>query len=413
MQTESKENLKIKPIIVDSEMVFDQSLKKLLSESYVAVDLESAGLKRFSQVISLIQIGTNFEQYLLDPLNISLKPLKLLFENSSIEKIFFDGIQDIQMIKRDLNCSVSSIFDVSFAYNAINPSESTTGLKEVLNQFFDINLSKKLQKTDWEKRPLTDDMVMYASLDVAYLIPLRHELAKQLKEKQLFEDVTSFCNSFELVRPINPLVSERFLFLNILKKDEFDELEQILIKRIHDYRVNVAKRRDKPFYFIFGNDQLVKIVKEKPKTMKELEMLKIKSIKNIKIKEKIISIITNTTNDYSSTSNIYNLEVKKFIDIRMEIGRRNSDLLDENLELDLEVNIEQMKKQRKTIRKWRKDKAEELMKKESYFIPNFVMRELSFLDYSKRKTIPLMPGINEDFIKNFGEELVNLIINSD
>ena len=413
LQTKPKEQLKINPIIVDSNLVFDQSLNNLLSESYIAIDLESAGLKRFKQTISLVQIGTESEQYLFDPINVSLEPLKALFENSSIEKIFFDGIQDIQMIKRDINCSVSSIFDVSFAYHAINPSDNTTGLKEVLNEFYNINLSKKLQKTDWEKRPLTSDMIKYASLDVAYLIPLRHELVDQLNEKNILADIVNFCNSFELARPINHLVSEKFLFLNILKKDEFTDLEQIMIKRIHDFRVDIAKRRDKPFYFIFGNDHLIKLVKAKPKSIRELESLKITSIKNSKIKERIITILKKTSSEYSSNPKIFDLEVKKFIDIRKEFGRKNSDLLDDDLEFHHEVDIEQMKKQRKIIRKWRKIKAEELLKKENYFMPNFIMRELSLLDYSNRKTIPLLPGINEDFIKKYGQELVKLIINAD
>jgi ribonuclease D len=315
------------------------------------------------------------------------------------------------MIKRDLNFSVKSVFDISIAYQAIHPAQDVKGLKDILQEFYNIEISKKLQRTDWEKRPLTDEMVKYASLDVVYLIKLRHKFAEKLQEKGNYDQILRFCTSFELARPNNPAVQEKLLFLNIINKDKFSELEKLLIRRIHDYRVNRAKTIDRPFYFVFGNDQLIKLVKEKPSSVKKLEKMGIKAIKSTRMKEKIVKIILATIDDYSSDPLIFDSEVKKFREIRTEFGRKNIDLLDDNLEFKQEVDYEVFKKQQRIIRKWRNRKTEEIQQDKRYFCPDLVIKELSLQDYSKKSSISLLPGISEDFVKRYGLEICNILKN--
>jgi ribonuclease D len=401
----------LNPIIIDSKLKLEDSLVNLSRCQFLGVDIESAGSKRFSQTISLVQVSSENAQYVFDPLNVSLEPLKKIFENSLIEKIFFDGLQDIQMIKRDLNFSVKSVFDISIAYQAIHPAQDVKGLKDILQEFYNIEISKKLQRTDWEKRPLTDEMVKYASLDVVYLIKLRHKFAEKLQEKGNYDQILRFCTSFELARPNNPAVQEKLLFLNIINKDKFSELEKLLIRRIHDYRVNRAKTIDRPFYFVFGNDQLIKLVKEKPSSVKKLEKMGIKAIKSTRMKEKIVKIILATIDDYSSDPLIFDSEVKKFREIRTEFGRKNIDLLDDNLEFKQEVDYEVFKKQQRIIRKWRNRKTEEIQQDKRYFCPDLVIKELSLQDYSKKSSISLLPGISEDFVKRYGLEICNILKN--
>ncbi|MHA2104821.1 MAG: HRDC domain-containing protein [Candidatus Hodarchaeales archaeon] len=403
----------LNPIIIDSKLKLEESLVNLSKCRFIGVDIESAGSKRFSQSISLVQVSSDTVQYIFDPLNVSLEPLKKIFENSDIEKIFFDGIQDIQMIKRDLNCSVKSVFDISIAYQAIYPARDTKGLKDILQEFYEIEISKKLQRTDWERRPLTNEMVKYACLDVVYLIKLRHNFAEKLKEKRNYNEILRFCYSFELARPNNPAVQEKLIFLNIINKDKFSELEKLLIRRIHDYRVNRARTIDRPFYFVFGNDQLIKLVKEKPNSLKKLEKLEIKAIKSRKMKEKIVKIILGTTDDYSLNPLIFESEVKKFREIKTEFGRKNIDLLDDNLEFNQEVDYDVFKKQQKILRKWRNSKTEESKQNKRYFCPDLVIKELSLQDYSKKSTIPLLPGINEEFVEKYSSELCNILKNPD
>ncbi|MHA1983644.1 MAG: HRDC domain-containing protein, partial [Candidatus Hodarchaeales archaeon] len=260
---------------------------------------------------------------------------------------------------------------------------------------------------------LTDEMVKYASLDVVYLIKLRHNFAEKLQEKGKYNEILRFCSSFELVRPNNPAVQEKLLFLNIINKDKFSELEKLLIRRIHDYRVNRAKIIDRPFYFVFGNDQLIKIVKEKPNSIKKLEKLEIRAIKSERMKEKIVKIILETTKDYSFNPLIFESEVKKFREIKTEFGKKNIDLLDDNLDFNHKVDFDVFKQQQRIIRKWRNNKTEEEKQSKRYFCPDLVVKELSLQDYSNKSSIPILPGINEEFVEKYGSELCNILKNPD
>ncbi len=61
-------------------------------EKAIAVDLEADSMYHFKEKVCLIQMATRDVSVVIDPLKIhDLSPLKPLFENHSINKIFHGG----------------------------------------------------------------------------------------------------------------------------------------------------------------------------------------------------------------------------------------------------------------------------------------------------------------------------------
>ena len=59
--------------------------------------------------------------------------------------------------------------------------------KEILDEFYDENMDKKNQSSDWGKKILTKDQLEYAAEDVRFLVSLEQILTEMLIREKRFE----------------------------------------------------------------------------------------------------------------------------------------------------------------------------------------------------------------------------------
>src|SRR5690606_19116179 len=112
--------------------------------------------------ISLVQISSRSENFLIDPLAIAdLSPLAGILEDPGIEKIFHDADFDLRILDRDAGLTVSGLFDSQIA--AAFLGEKGLGLGALVERFLEIKLPKAYQRADWAERPLTEGMKDYAA----------------------------------------------------------------------------------------------------------------------------------------------------------------------------------------------------------------------------------------------------------
>lgn len=81
--------------------------------------------------------------------------------------------------------------------------------------------------------------------------------------------------------------------LNKIDDSRKDNIAELLKKELKDFRRITSREKNIPAYYIFNNDELEKLVKYKPKNIKELKNLKILSDIKIKVHGKKIVEIMN------------------------------------------------------------------------------------------------------------------------
>jgi len=138
----------------------------------IAVDTESNSLYAYFEKVCLVQFSAGGRHVLLDPILLeSLEPLRQVFADPAIEKIFHAGEYDILSMKRDFNFDFANIFDTMIAAKILGRKE--IGLCTLLESEFGITLNKKYQKANWGKRPINEEMIRYGAGDTMYLHRLR------------------------------------------------------------------------------------------------------------------------------------------------------------------------------------------------------------------------------------------------
>jgi exonuclease 3'-5' domain-containing protein 1 len=192
--------------LIDSEEKVRQAVTQLLSHRSIAVDLEGVNLSR-AGTISLIQIAPAEEKevYLFDITTLKERVffagLFRLLTEKTVQKVFFDVRGDCDALFHQYHFVPSPIVDCQIAMMcAPRRRESTyvTGLKKAFKFSKALSLETKdnleLIKEDglryfapecggtreaWDQRPLSRELLVYASVDVWYLNIIYHEYFRE------------------------------------------------------------------------------------------------------------------------------------------------------------------------------------------------------------------------------------------
>ncbi len=252
-----------------------QIREELLTTNVIAVDLESDRLYRYYPRTTLIQLNIAEKIWLIDPLRLKkrtlTKFLQQIFSNPRITKVFHDGRQDIADLKREFNVRVKNIFDTSIAMRCMG--HSFLGLEKVVKHYFGITLNKKSQKKNWGKRPLPTDMVLYAQLDVHFLPTLYHILTFELQKAGRLALAHELFEFTERTQPQKVTVNYELYQAVLQQNPDLTPRQQLLLRRLWILHEKMAEKVDRPPWFLFRKEQLVKIVKILPKTEDELKKM--------------------------------------------------------------------------------------------------------------------------------------------
>tara|TARA_X000001036_G_scaffold440007_1_gene493667 strand:+ start:247 stop:891 length:645 start_codon:yes stop_codon:yes gene_type:complete len=169
------------------------ALAKLEKHSSLSIDTEGTGLQiPHRDKLSLIQISTgDNDAYVCQPNreNYESPNLVKILENKKIIKIFHYGRYDISILEFFLKCSINNFFDTKIASRIIRTYSSKHGLADLVFEFCNKKLDKRLGSSDWNKNldDLTDAQLQYCSNDVIYLHKIKDELYKMLIRENRLE----------------------------------------------------------------------------------------------------------------------------------------------------------------------------------------------------------------------------------
>jgi ribonuclease D len=174
------------PDLISTPEQFEEMLSSLAQgEGPFAVDAERASGYRYSSRAYLIQIKRkNGGLHLVDPIPFGINSPYFERLNQLIsgqEVILHASTQDLPCL-REVGINPTLLFDTELAGRLIGLPR--VGLGALVESLLDIALAKEHSAQDWSIRPLPEDWLNYAALDVELLIELRNGIEKLLIEKK-------------------------------------------------------------------------------------------------------------------------------------------------------------------------------------------------------------------------------------
>ena len=154
--------------------------------SIVAIDCETMGLNFQRDRLCLVQLssGDGIAHMVQIAVGQNSAPnLCKLLTDAKILKIFHFGRFDIATLLKAFGILASPVYCTKIASKLVRTYTDRHGLKNLLQELLDTDISKQQQSSDWGSETLTDAQLEYAASDVLYLHRLRDELDLRLKRE--------------------------------------------------------------------------------------------------------------------------------------------------------------------------------------------------------------------------------------
>lgn len=152
----------------------------------VAIDTETLGLNPHRDRLCVVQLSPGdgtADVVQIAPGQSEAPNIAALLADPDRVKIFHYGRFDIAVLFNAFGVMASRVFCTKIASKLTRTYTDRHGLKDVVRELLDVEISKQAQSSDWAADQLTEAQVAYAASDVLYLHGLRDRLTERLRRE--------------------------------------------------------------------------------------------------------------------------------------------------------------------------------------------------------------------------------------
>jgi len=170
---------------IDNNEQFSLYCQSLIGKKAIALDTEFLRVTTFYPKPGLFQINDGEQIVLADPCAITdWQAFAAVLTHPDIVKVFHACDEDIELLIHFLKVDPINVFDTQVAA-AFCGYEFCMGYQRLVKAMLDVDVEKGHSRSDWMRRPLSDDQIHYAADDVRYLLQMYEQLLQKLNEKNL------------------------------------------------------------------------------------------------------------------------------------------------------------------------------------------------------------------------------------
>ncbi len=230
---------------------------------WLAIDTEFMREKTYYAQLCLLQVASADIIACVDPIALTdLSPLLDLIYNPTLVKIMHSGRQDLEIFY-DLRGELPQpVFDTQIAATLMGHGDQV-GYAALVRAMCDVQLDKAHTRTDWCRRPLDPEQVIYAADDVRYLGHIYHaqrdELSRLGRLDWLSEDFAELTDSRRYAGT-GQLAWRKIHHAHLLKGVQLAVLQALTV-----WREERAKTANKPRKWLLADEILFELARQMPK----------------------------------------------------------------------------------------------------------------------------------------------------
>jgi ribonuclease D len=164
----------------------------------VAIDCETMGLNPHRDRLCVVQLSAgDGDAHMVQIMKGQSEAPNLcaILANPKVLKLFHYGRFDIAAMQNAFGTVTAPVYCTKIASRLVRTYTDRHGLKNLLHDLLEVNLSKHQQSSDWGAPNLSDAQLEYAASDVLYLHRLREALNKRLVREGRME-IAQSCFDF-------------------------------------------------------------------------------------------------------------------------------------------------------------------------------------------------------------------------
>jgi len=250
-------------LLVNTPEAARRAAEHLRKASILGIDTEYDSFRYFREKLCLIQIYAPTTTYVLDATaDLDLSFLARPFKSKSIVKILHAADNDIRLLKRDYGFEFQNIFDTHRAAMLLGFRQLS--LDKMIKEFLDVDLkkSKKMQRSRWDHRPLTDEQLEYAVQDVT-LLPALYEKQRTGLREQGLESAAREAFAKIAAASWQERTFDRHGYSKIKGYYALAREQKELLKKLYIWRFEQAKEANCAVFMFLPDEKLAELVQKK------------------------------------------------------------------------------------------------------------------------------------------------------
>lgn len=260
------------PPVLDSAAGVAAAARRLAAGSGpLAVDAERASGFRYSNRAYLIQLRREGAgSFLIDPIPVDGDLTRLAEVINPLEWVLHSADQDLPGLA-ELGLHPARLFDTELGGRLAGYER--VGLAAMVEKLLGRELRKGHGAADWSTRPLPDDWLNYAALDVELLIELRNAVATDLADQGKSEWAAEEFEHVRTAEPAGPKADRwrRTSGIHTLRRTR----QLAIVRELWTTRDRLARLRDVAPARILPDSAIVAAATNEPKSIAQLRTLPI------------------------------------------------------------------------------------------------------------------------------------------
>jgi ribonuclease D len=258
-------------IWIDRNDELDALARTLEMSASIGVDTEFLRERTFFPKLCLLQLSAAGQIWCVDTLRVgSLDALMPALTAPGSRKLIHAARQDLEAVYLTSKQIISPVFDTQIAAACMG-LKPQIGYAELVKNLLDITVPKGQTRTDWSKRPLTHEQLVYAADDVLYLEAIADQLTGRLVKLGREHWVREDCAAQEDRQLYEPDPAQAWTRLRGI--GQLAPEPRARAKTIAVWREKLARERDLPRAWILADAAIFAIAHANPNTRAALEAL--------------------------------------------------------------------------------------------------------------------------------------------
>ena len=248
--------------------VVEELAEQARRDGRFGLDTEFVSERRYKPLLCLVQIVVGDRIEILDPLDdLDPTPLAAALADPEIEVVLHAGRQDVALLKRSWQTEVNNIFDTQIAAGFAGYG-AQSGYDSLVRSLLGVSAKGAEGFSKWDRRPLTNEQIVYARADVEHLLPMADALQERLRESGRLEWAREECRALERASDERP-PEETFARLPRVRR--LGKRQRAIALTLVEWRQELAQQIDRPPSSILPDHVLVEVARRQPDTKKGFE----------------------------------------------------------------------------------------------------------------------------------------------
>lgn len=257
--------------LIETPEALQGFLDTIAGTDWIALDTEFMREKTYYPRLCLIQLATLDQIACVDPFQLNLKLLEPLLFDAGVTKVFHSASQDMEVLYHELGRVPAPVFDTQIAASMLGYGDQV-GYANLVKAILDRDLDKSQTRTDWSRRPLSEQQIRYAADDVRFLTNVFMRLLRDLESHDrmhwLRPEMEALSNP-GLYEPNPDGAWQRVSGVKRLKPRE-----RGVLKTVAAWRERAAMESDRPRRWLLADDVLIDIARRTPQDINALRELR-------------------------------------------------------------------------------------------------------------------------------------------